>query len=386
MDFNKEINRYNTKSLKYDFKEEKGKPADIFPMWVADMDFKLSENILEEIKERVEHGIFGYSKPDDSYKEEVKKWYKKHFNIEINKDWIVNTPGIVFALATAVKTLTKENDYVLINSPVYYPFSEVIENNNRKIISSDLVLTENYHYEINFKDLEEKIEKYKVKLYLLCSPHNPVGRVWTKEELLRVIEICKKHNVFIVCDEIHSDFVWKGKHTSLLNFKDYQKNMLVCTAPSKTFNIAGLQVSNIFIPNNIVRENFEKEIAKTGYSLINTMGIVACEAVYKNGEEWLNELKKYIVGNIDLVRAFLQEKLQKVRLIEPEGTYLLWLDFRGTGLTDEEIENKMTNEAKIWLDGGNMFGTLGERFQRINVALPREKLKWALEQIEKAFK
>lgn len=386
MDFNKEINRYNTKSLKYDFKEEKGKPADIFPMWVADMDFKLPENILEEIKERVEHGIFGYSKPDDSYKEEVKKWYKKHFNIEINKDWIVNTPGIVFALATAVKTLTKENDYVLINSPVYYPFSEVIENNNRKIISSDLVLTENYHYEINFKDLEEKIEKYKVKLYLLCSPHNPVGRVWTKEELLRVIEICKKHNVFIVCDEIHSDFVWKGKHTSLLNFKDYQKNMLVCTAPSKTFNIAGLQVSNIFIPNNIVRENFEKEIAKTGYSLINTMGIVACEAVYKNGEEWLNELKKYIVGNIDLVRAFLQEKLQKVRLIEPEGTYLLWLDFRGTGLTDEEIENKMTNEAKIWLDGGNMFGILGERFQRINVALPREKLKWALEQIEKAFK
>lgn len=386
MDFNKEINRYNTKSLKYDFKEEKGKPEDIFPMWVADMDFKLPENILEEIKERVEHGIFGYSKPDDSYKEEVKKWYKKHFNIEINKDWIVNTPGIVFALATAVKTLTKENDYVLINSPVYYPFSEVIENNNRKIISSDLVLTENYHYEINFKDLEEKIEKYKVKLYLLCSPHNPVGRVWTKEELLRVIEICKKHNVFIVCDEIHSDFVWKGKHTSLLNFKDYQKNMLVCTAPSKTFNIAGLQVSNIFIPNNIVRENFEKEIAKTGYSLINTMGIVACEAVYKNGEEWLNELKKYIVGNIDLVRAFLQEKLQKVRLIEPEGTYLLWLDFRGTGLTDEEIENKMTNEAKIWLDGGNMFGTLGERFQRINVALPREKLKWALEQIEKAFK
>ncbi len=386
MDFNKEINRYNTKSLKYDFKEEKGKPADIFPMWVADMDFKLPENILEEIKERVEHGIFGYSKPDDSYKEEVKKWYKKHFNIEINKDWIVNTPGIVFALATAVKTLTKENDYVLINSPVYYPFSEVIENNNRKIISSDLVLTENYHYEINFKDLEEKIEKYKVKLYLLCSPHNPVGRVWTKEELLRVIEICKKHNVFIVCDEIHSDFVWKGKHTSLLNFKDYQKNMLVCTAPSKTFNIAGLQVSNIFIPNNIVRENFEKEIAKTGYSLINTMGIVACEAVYKNGEEWLNELKKYIVGNIDLVRAFLQEKLQKVRLIEPEGTYLLWLDFRGTGLTDEEIENKMTNEAKIWLDGGNMFGTLGERFQRINVALPMEKLKWALEQIEKAFK
>ena len=386
MDFNKEINRYNTKSLKYDFKEEKGKPADIFPMWVADMDFKLPENILEEIKERVEHGIFGYSKPDDSYKEEVKKWYKKHFNIEINKDWIVNTPGIVFALATAVKTLTKENDYVLINSPVYYPLSEVIENNNRKIISSDLVLTENYHYEINFKDLEEKIEKYKVKLYLLCSPHNPVGRVWTKEELLRVIEICKKHNVFIVCDEIHSDFVWKGKHTSLLNFKDYQKNMLVCTAPSKTFNIAGLQVSNIFIPNNIVRENFEKEIAKTGYSLINTMGIVACEAVYKNGEEWLNELKKYIVGNIDLVRAFLQEKLQKVRLIEPEGTYLLWLDFRGTGLTDEEIENKMTNEAKIWLDGGNMFGTLGERFQRINVALPREKLKWALEQIEKAFK
>lgn len=386
MDFNKEINRYNTKSLKYDFKEEKEKPEDIFPMWVADMDFKLPENILEEIKLRIDHGIFGYSKPDITYKEAVKNWYKKHFNVDINEEWIVNTPGIVFALATAVKTLTKENDYILINNPVYYPFSEVIENNNRKIVSSDLVLTENYHYEIDFKDLEEKIEKYKVKLYLLCSPHNPVARVWSEQELSKIIEICNKHNVFIVCDEIHSDFVWKGKHTSLLNYKEYQSNMLVCTAPSKTFNIAGLQVSNIFIPDDKVRENFQNEIYKTGYTLINTMGIVACEVVYKKGEEWLNELKEYLLGNINLVREFLNERLPNVKLIEPEGTYLLWLDFRGTKLTDKEIEEKMTNEAKIWLDGGSMFGKAGERFQRINIALPRQQLKWALEQIEKAFK
>ncbi|MGN1270759.1 MAG: MalY/PatB family protein [Clostridia bacterium] len=386
MNFNKEINRYNTKSLKYDFKEEKGKPDDIFPMWVADMDFKLPENILNEIKKRVDHGIFGYSKPDDTYKELVKNWYKKHFSINIKKEWIVNTPGIVFALATAVKTLTKENDYVLINNPVYYPFSEVIENNNRKIISSDLVLTEKYHYEIDFKDLEEKIKKYKVKLYLLCSPHNPVGRVWSKEELSKIIKICKEHNVFIVCDEIHSDFVWQGTHTSLINYKEYQNNMIVCTAPSKTFNIAGLQVSNIFIPDNKIREMFQKEMCKTGYSLINTMGIVACEIVYKNGEEWLNELKEYLIENINLVREFLKEKLPNVKLIEPEGTYLLWLDFRETGLTDEEIEDKMSNEAKIWLDGGNMFGKPGERFQRINIALPREKLKLALNQIEKAFR
>ncbi len=386
MDFNKEIDRYNTKSLKYDFKEEKEKPKDIFPMWVADMDFKLPENILEEIKLRIDHGIFGYSKPDVAYKEAVKSWYKKHFNVDINEEWIVNTPGIVFALATAVKTLTKENDYILINNPVYYPFSEVIENNNRKIISSDLVLTEDYHYEIDFKDLEEKIEKYKVKLYLLCSPHNPVARVWSEKELSKIIEICNRHNVFIVCDEIHSDFVWKGKHTSLLNYKEYQNNMLVCTAPSKTFNIAGLQVSNIFIPNDKVRDSFQDEIYKTGYTLINTMGIVACEVVYKNGEEWLNELKEYLLGNINLVREFLNERLPNVKLIEPEGTYLLWLDFRGTKLTDKEIEAKMTNEAKIWLDGGSMFGKAGERFQRINIALPRQQLKWALEQIEKAFK
>ena len=227
--------------------------------------------------------MFGYSKNDATYFNAVKNWYKQNHNVELKQDWLITTPGVVFALATAVKSLTKENDYVLINNPVYYPFSEVVQDNKRKIVSSDLVL-KNGHYELDFEDLENKIKQYNVKAYLLCSPHNPVGRVWTKEELNKIIEICKKHNVFIVCDEIHSDFVWRGEHTCILSCDAIQNQVILCTAPTKTFNLAGLQVSNIFISNEKVREKFQLELWNTGYSLINIMGLVACRSAYENGQ------------------------------------------------------------------------------------------------------
>ena len=385
MSFGNYIDRYGTNSLKYDFKTDKNKPEDVFPMWVADMDFKCCDEILNDLHKRIEHGIFGYSKNDVEYFNAIKNWYKNNFNTNLEKEWLIITPGVVFALATAVKVLTNENDYIMINNPVYYPFTEVIEDNNRKVISSNLNLKKG-HYEIDFEDLENKIKQYNVKVYLLCSPHNPVGRVWTEEELRKIIDICKKYNVFIVSDEIHSDFIWKGNHTCLLNFNDYKNNIILCTAPTKTFNLAGLQVSNIFIPDKEIREKFQSEIWRTGYSLINVMGLVACQSAYEKGQEWLNELKKYLLDNIKYVDIFLKEKLPKIKLIYPEGTYLLWLDFIKLDLSDDKIEELMLEEAKLWLDSGKMFGNAGKGFQRINIALPREKLRYALENLEKTFK
>lgn len=385
MNFDKKIDRYNTNSLKYDFKSDKNKPDDIFPMWVADMDFKCCEEILNDMHKKIDHGIFGYSKNDENYFNAIKKWYQVNFNTQLKKEWLIPTPGVVFALATAVKVLTNENDYVLINNPVYYPFTEVVEDNKRKIISSDLILKEN-HYEIDFTDFENKVKEYNIKLFLLCSPHNPVGRVWTKLELDKIVEICKKYNVFIVCDEIHSDFVWKDNHTCLLKYEEYQDNIILCTSPTKTFNLSGLQVANIFIPNSNVREKFQLELWNTGYSLINIMGLVACQSAYEKGQEWLNQLKKYLIENINYVDKFLKEKLPKIKLIYPEGTYLLWLDFNRLNLSDDEIEELMVNEAKLWLDNGKIFGKLGKGFQRMNIALPKEKLEWAMKKLENTFK
>lgn len=384
MSFDDEINRYRTNSLKYDFKSDKNKPDDVFPMWVADMDFKCCDEILNDMHKKIDHGIFGYSKNDENYFNAIKNWYNTNFATELKQEWLITTPGAVFALATAVKTITNENDYVLINNPVYYPFTEVVEDNKRKIISSDLILKNN-HYEIDFVDFENKIKQYKIKLFLLSSPHNPVGRVWTKNELDKIIEICKKNNVFIVSDEIHSDFVWNGNHICLLKYQDYEDNIILCTAPTKTFNLAGLQVSNIFIPNPELRQKFQLELWNTGYSLINIMGLVACQSAYEKGQVWLNRLKKYLIDNINYVNNFLKEKLPKIKLIYPEGTYLLWLDFNELNMPDERIEDLMLNEAKLWLDNGKMFGETGKGFQRLNIALPRKKLEWAMEQLENTF-
>lgn len=385
MNFDEETNRYKTNSLKYDFKSDKNKPDDVFPMWVADMDFKCCDEILNDMHKKIDHGIFGYSKNGENYFNAIKNWYNTNFGTELKQEWLITTPGVVFALATAVKILTDENDYVLINNPVYYPFTEVIEDNKRKVISSDLILRDN-QYEIDFEDFENKVKQYNIKLFLLCSPHNPVGRVWRKNELDKIVEICKKYNVFIVSDEIHSDFVWSGNHTCLLKYKEYQNNIILCTAPTKTFNLAGLQVSNIFIPNSAIRQKFQLELWNTGYSLINVMGLVACQSAYEKGQDWLNELKVYLLENIKYVDKFLKEKLPKIKLIYPEGTYLLWLDFNELNLSDDKIEKIMLNEAKLWLDNGKMFGETGTGFQRLNIAVSREKLKYALNNLEKAFK
>lgn len=242
-------------------------------------------------------------------------------------------------------------------------------------------------YSIDIHDFEEKIVRNKVKLFLLCSPHNPVGRVWTKEELIRMGDICVRHNVFVVSDEIHADFVYPGyRHSVFASLKqEYRERTVTCTAPSKTFNLAGLQISNILIPNRGIRDQFQQELVRIGYSQLNTAGLVACQAAYRGGRPWLEELKRYLAGNLDFIRSFLNERLPQVRLVEPQGTYLLWLDFRGLGLSSDKLEDLILNRAKLWLDRGDLFGEEGKGFERINIACPRASLEAALLRLEGAI-
>ena len=383
--FDEVIDRHNTACLKYDFAIQRGRPADILPLWVADMDFPIAREIQEALINRCQHAVFGYSESDDAYFNAVHDWYAKHFNWETKQEWLTKTPGIVFALAMAVKAFTKPGEAVLINQPVYYPFTEVIKDNKRELINSPLVLKDG-KYSINFADLEAKIVQNNVKLMLLCSPHNPVGRVWSAEELQKIGDICLAHNVIIVSDEIHSDFVWgENKHTVFATLGEkYAQNCMVCTAPSKTFNIAGLQVSNIFIPNENLRRAFRHEVAAAGYSQVNTLGLVACEAAYRYGEDWLKQVKTYIEANIRFVDEYLQSNLPQIKLLAPQGTYLVWLDCSALGFTAEDREQWLWHKAKLWLDGGGIFGPEGQAFERINIACPRSTLLQALEQLKKA--
>ncbi|MCL2019615.1 MAG: pyridoxal phosphate-dependent aminotransferase [Oscillospiraceae bacterium] len=380
--FDEIINRYGTNSLKFDFVRERNKPDDVLPMWVADMDFSAPPEVLEDIHKAVSHGIFGYTEAKESYYNAVINWFKSRFGYEVTRREIVKAPGIVFALAQAIRAFTEKDDAVMIQTPVYYPFYDIIRDNGRTLVTNPLVYSDG-KYVVDFDDFESKIVDEKVKLFLLCSPHNPVGRVWTKDELERLNEICVRHNVIVISDEIHCDFVWKG-HTHTC-FGRINENAVIATAPSKTFNLAGLQVSNIFVKDTDLRRKLKSEINKSGYSQLNTLGIVSCESAYTKGAEWLHELKVYLEGNIKLVREFIQSELPKVKLIEPQSTYLVWLDFSEYKLTQEELDKRVTEGAKLWLDGGTMFGKEGEGFQRINIACPRSVLQDALNKLEGEF-
>lgn len=387
LNFDEIIERKNTDCLKYDFAVKRGKPENVLPLWVADMDFKTSSLALDKIKERAEHGIFGYTESGESYFEAVFQWFEKRHNWRVSEKWLVKTPGVVFALAMAVKAYTEKGNNVLIQQPVYYPFSGVIRDNERKMVSSDLVFGDDEKYHIDFEDFENKIVQNNVKLFILCSPHNPVSRVWKKEELLKIGEICLKHNVIVVSDEIHEDFVFGGnKHYVFADLKkEFADISVVCTSPAKTFNLAGLQVSNIFIPNDKLRIKFKKEISAAGYSQLNVFALTACEAAYRYGNLWYEKMIEYIEGNISFVREYIKNEIPQIKMIEPEGTYLIWLDFRTLGLNEEERENLIVNKAGLWLDSGAIFGKCGEGFERINVACPRAILKKAFDKLKFAI-
>lgn len=385
VDFDTVPNRRGTNCFKYDFAREMGMPEDVLPLWVADMDFPTAPAVLARLHALAEHGIFGYTGVKDAYFSAVHNWYAQRFGWETQRSWLVTTPGVVFAIAIAIRAFTQKGDAILIQQPVYYPFANKVTENDRQLVVNPLVL-KNGRYEMDFADMERKIVDYHVKMLLLCSPHNPVGRVWTKEELLRVGEICQKHGVLVVSDEIHADFTYAGHtHRVFASLKsEFADFTITCTAPSKTFNLAGLQNSNIFIPNRQLRHAYKKELSACGCGGTNCMGMAACQAAYEAGADWLEQLKQYLAGNLAYIRQFLREKLPEIALIEPDGTYLVWLDLRKLGLTEQQQRQLIVQDAKLWLDTGTLFGQGGEGFERINIACPRTTIEQAMQRLEHA--
>ena len=387
LNFDKVIERRHTDSLKFDFAKRRGMPEDVLPLWVADMDFKTSSYVEDAVIERTKHAIFGYTETgadieNDSYFHAVAGWMKRHHDWEVRPEWLIKTPGVVFALAMAVQAFTKEGDPVLIQQPVYYPFSEVIRDNDRVIVSSDLYLGDDNRYHIDFEDFEKKIVENHIKLFLLCNPQNPSGRVFTKEELTKLGDICLKHEVLVVSDEIHNDFAFFGEHTVFANIKkEFEENCIICTSVSKTFNLASMLISNIFIPNQKIRRAFRKQVDAAGMSQLSALGLVATKIAYEKGDEWYEKVVSYIKENIAFVKSYVKENLPGVKVIDGEGTYLMWLDFRGTGLSCEEIDRRIIYDARLWLDSGKIFGKTGDGFQRINVATPRSILEECLVRI-----
>jgi cysteine-S-conjugate beta-lyase len=386
MNFDEVINRKNTGSVKWDTMKEYGMPSDILPLWVADMDFKAPVGVIKALSDRVGHGIFGYTLPTDSYYDAVINWMNRRHDWGVQKEWIIIVPGIVPAIHFAVQTYTKEGDGVLVQRPVYNPFTDAVVKNGRKLINSPLVLKGD-RYEIDFEDFEKKIVDNEVKLFILCSPHNPVGRVWTREELQGMGDICLKHNVLVVADEIHHDLIFKDKkHIPFASLGSKYSNICItCTSPSKTFNLAGLQISNIIIENKEILIRLNSYLESIALTMSNIFGMIGAEAAYSTGEEWLGELIDYIEANKKLIQKFMTEKFPSIKVIDSEATYLLWIDFRGLGMGKVELERFLAEDAKLWLTAGDTYGDEGFGFERMNLACPRSTIEKGLKQLEDAL-
>jgi cystathionine beta-lyase len=355
----------------------------LLPLWVADMDFKSPPAVIEALKQRAEHGVFGYTVPSDSYFEALINWMDKHYHWQIQKEWVVLTPGVVSAINIMVQTFVAPGEKVLLQPPVYYPFFGSIENNGAEIVRNELIL-DNGRYLMDFDDLAQKTADPAVKMAILCSPHNPLGRVWTKEELTRFGEICLANDVLVISDEIHCDLIHTGHtFTSFASIsEDFAQNSIVCTAPSKTFNLPGLKTSNMIIPNRKLRLQFSKTMERAGLLGGNTFGIVGTEAAYRHGEDWLIKLLAYIESNYQFMVDYLAEHLPMLTIFPLEGTYLVWVDCRALGLDAETRQKLFLEDAKLFLDEGELFGPEGLGFERFNIACPRHILAEALDRMK----
>ncbi|WP_321212218.1 MalY/PatB family protein [Pseudalkalibacillus hwajinpoensis] len=384
--FDERINRYGTHSVKWDHTDAIYEKENLLPMWVADMDFRAPQAVIDALTKRSQHGIFGYSMPTEDTKSAIQKWLDRRHKWSIQQDWIVFTPGVVLALSAAVNVYTKKGEKVVIQSPVYYPFRDMVEKNERHVVDNPLRL-EKDKYVMDYDHLEQTLKDPEVTMLLLCNPHNPVGRVWTRNELLKLAELCTRHNVLIVSDDIHFDLILKeNKHTLISTLSDdIASNTITCIAPSKTFNLAGMQLSTIIIPDSEKREQFNEYMGKLGLFAPSPFGITAIEAAYTHGEEWLEQLITYLEGNLDYLKSFIAERLPEIEVIEPEGTYLVWLDFRKLSMSHEELERLIQEDAKLALDEGYIFGEGGKGFERMNIACPRSILKEGLERLEQAL-
>ncbi len=379
-DFDKMTDRKGTSCSKWDNMSSMFTEKGLLPLWIADMDFRCCEEAIEAMRQRVDHGIFGYTVLPDSYFESIAGWMQRRHNWTVQKEWLVTSVTVVSALNIFVQAFTKPGDGVIIQKPVYFPFEECIQDNDRKLVNNELIEKEGY-YAIDFEDLEEKAACPENKMLLLCSPHNPVCRAWTEEELRRVIDICSRNDIYLIADEIHMDFVFKAEHVPVGTLTNYSK-LAVCTSPSKTFNMAGLKMANIFIPDEAMRKEFtHRSKSQCGIIPNNPVSITGISAAYAKGDKWLDEVKQYIWENFQFVDAYLKEYMPKLKMTKPEATYLAWIDFSGVGLSGLELRSFLRGKARVALDEGMVFGKSGENFARINVATDRTVVRECLDRI-----
>lgn len=368
------------------YKWDSAKEDDVLPMWVADMDFRTAPSIIDAMAKRVQHGVFGYTKVPQAYFDAVTDWFGTRHHFTIQKDWILFTSGVVPALSAVIKALTKPGDKVIVQTPVYNCFFSSIRNDECEMVANELIYKDGT-YSIDFDDLERKTADPKAKLILLCSPHNPAGRVWTREELQRIGEICLRNQVIVVSDEIHCDLVYPGHtHIPFASLSDeFLQNSVTCTAPSKTFNLAGIQVANIIAADEDIRRRIDKALNVNEVCEINAFAVEALIAAYTGGEEWLEELKLYLHDNYTVLYNFFHEHLPHLPVLPLEATYLVWVNCSALKQTSEEITRTLLDKEKLWLNEGTMYGAAGEGFIRINIATQRENLIKGLHKIKKIY-
>jgi len=384
-DFDTPVDRRGTASIKWDFSKRFTGVEDLLPLWVADMDFPACSEVIEALKRRTEHGVFGYTLEPESYYRAVIDWMKRRHGWEVRRGWMLSAPGVVPSLNLALLAYSQPGDGVIIQPPVYFPFKESIVNNGRRVAENPLILDGN-RYTMDFDQLEELIDK-RTRLMILCSPHNPVARVWLKEELERLVEICLRHNIIILSDEIHHDLILKGnRHLPTASLSEEAGGITVTfTSATKTFNLAGLGCSLVIASDKRLRDRFRSTLQSIWTGVANALSAVATETAYRYGESWLNQVLEYVQGNYDFLVAYLAERLPEARVFSLEGTYLAWAGLQALGLSDEELKERILKQARVYLDDGPMFGTGGEGFQRINVACPRSTLNKALEAMVQAL-
>ena len=386
--FNEKVDRSKNHAAKWEEMGAKFGSNDLLPMWVADMDIKTVPEVVEAIKEKADQAIFGYVYRPASYYETAAAWCEKRFGYKIDPKTLIHSPGVVPSMNMLVKMLTKEDEKVLIQIPVYPPFAASVKTGKRTLVTNELVKDENGYYTIDFEDLEKKLSDEKVTLMILCNPHNPVGRVWKKEELQKIGDLCVKYNVRILADEIWRDLVLPGyTHTPIASLSREIENITItCFSPTKTFNIAGLQASFAVFPREEEWKAFDNELGEMDIKRNNPFSLVGFEAAYNHGEEWLSELLAHLDGNAQYVVDFVKERLPEIKTVKPEGTYLMWLDFNGLNITPEEITDMLIKDAKVAMNDGASFGANGKGFARMNIACPRYMVEDAMARIEKAVK
>lgn len=384
--FDKIIDRTNNFSAKWSEMNKNFGTNDLLPMWVADMDFLTAPCVMEALKDRLEQGIFGYTTRPSSYNESIVNWLDNRFSWKINQEWLMFSPAVITSISLLIQNLTQKNDKIMIQEPVYSPFHNIVESNERNLVISPLVKLDDGSYVMDYEDIEAKIKD--VKVFILCNPHNPVGRVWTREELTRLGEICLKHNVLIISDEIHSDIILKNhKHTPFASIsKEFSENTITCMAPTKTFNLAGLQSSFLVISNPYYYEVMDKAFSILDIKRNNAFSLVATEAAYNYGEDWLYELIEYIEDNVDFAIDYIKNHIPQLKVKKPEGTYLLWVDFSNLNVDKKDLKNALINKGRIALSDGSSFGIGGDGYYRINLACPRSMVLEGLKRIEFAIK